>query len=75
MKRNELPPEILKKVMEGTVIPAIPCALDASRRFDEKRQKALIRYYIDSGVGGIAVAVGFPSVGLVSTLPLAPRVV
>jgi len=43
--------------MEGAVIPAIPLALDADRRFDERRQKALIRYYIDSGAGGIAVAV------------------
>lgn len=39
------------------MIPAVPLALDAQRRFDERRQRALIRYYLDCGVGGIAVAV------------------
>jgi len=46
-----------KILKEGTVIPAIPLALDANRQFDEKRQRALIRYYLDAGVGGVAVAV------------------
>lgn len=41
----------------GTVIPAIPLALDEHRHFDERRQRALIRYYLDSGVGGIAAGV------------------
>ena len=57
MTRNDLPPEILNNIMEGKVIPAIPLALDAARRFDERRQKALVRYYIDAGAGGIAIAV------------------
>jgi dihydrodipicolinate synthase/N-acetylneuraminate lyase len=39
------------------VIPAHPLALTARRRFDERRQAALTRYYIDAGVGGIAVGV------------------
>lgn len=39
------------------MIPAVPLALDGQRRFDERRQRALIRYYLDCGVGGIAVAV------------------
>ena len=42
---------------KGTVIPAIPLALDEKRNFDEKRQRLLVRYYLAAGVGGIAVAV------------------
>jgi dihydrodipicolinate synthase/N-acetylneuraminate lyase len=41
----------------GCVIPAHPLALTASRRLDERRQRALARYYIASGVGGLAVGV------------------
>ena len=41
----------------GTVIPAFPLTLNADRSFNERRQRALIRYYLDSGVGGLAVAV------------------
>lgn len=41
----------------GTVIPAHPLALDKERRFDERRQRALSRYYIAAGVGGLAVGV------------------
>ena len=54
MNRHEL---ALKKLHEGTVIPANPLALDENRHFDEKRQRAVCRYYLDSGVGGLAVAV------------------
>jgi Dihydrodipicolinate synthetase family len=39
------------------VIPAHPLALDATRRFDWRRQRALTRYYIDAGAGGLAVGV------------------
>ena len=39
------------------VIPAHPLALTATRRLDERRQRALTRYYIDAGAGGIAVGV------------------
>lgn len=42
---------------QGTVIPAHPLALNANRQIDEKRQRALTRYYIASGAGGIAVGV------------------
>jgi dihydrodipicolinate synthase/N-acetylneuraminate lyase len=41
----------------GTVIPAIPLDLDKNRKFDEKRQRALVRYYLAAGAGGIAAAV------------------
>ena len=54
MNRHE---KALAKLHEGTVIPANPLALDENRNFDEKRQRALVRYYLDAGVGGLAVAV------------------
>jgi dihydrodipicolinate synthase/N-acetylneuraminate lyase len=41
----------------GVAIPAHPLALSADRRLDERRQRALARYYIASGVGGLAVGV------------------
>jgi dihydrodipicolinate synthase/N-acetylneuraminate lyase len=45
---------ILKR---GTVIPAHPLALDAARKLDPRRQRALTRYYLDAGAGGLAVGV------------------
>ena len=42
---------------EGVVIPAHPLALDANRKLDERRQRALTRYYLAAGAGGIAVGV------------------
>ncbi|MFE6889082.1 dihydrodipicolinate synthase family protein [Streptomyces sp. NPDC057694] len=47
----------LEVLSRGTVIPAHPLALDADRRLDERRQRALTRYYLASGAGGVAVAV------------------
>ena len=41
----------------GTVIPAHPLALDANRKLDPRRQRALTRYYLDAGAGGLAVGV------------------
>jgi dihydrodipicolinate synthase/N-acetylneuraminate lyase len=41
----------------GLAIPAHPLALNASRKLDERRQRALSRYYIAAGVGGLAVGV------------------
>ena len=49
--------EIRNTLFEGIVIPAIPLALHEDGNFDHKHQKALLRYYIDAGVGGIAAAV------------------
>ena len=45
------------RLFEGLVIPAHPLALDASRRLDRRRQRALSRYYLDAGAGGLAVGV------------------
>lgn len=41
----------------GVVIPAHPLALTAERKLDEQRQRALTRYYLDAGAGGLAVGV------------------
>jgi dihydrodipicolinate synthase/N-acetylneuraminate lyase len=45
------------KLQQGLVIPAHPLALNAQRRLDERRQRALTRYYCEAGSGGIAVGV------------------
>ncbi len=47
----------LARFHKGTVIPAHPLALTAERKLDERRQRALTRYYQDAGAGGLAVAV------------------
>lgn len=49
--------EIKQLLHGGTVIPAHPLALNASRKLDERRQRGLTRYYIACGTGGIAVGV------------------
>jgi len=54
---SELPADILTLLRRGTVIPAHPLALDRSRRLDATRQRALTRYYLDAGAGGLAVGV------------------
>jgi len=54
---SQLPKETLALLRRGTVIPAHPLALDAKRRFDVRRQRALTRYYLDAGAGGLAVGV------------------
>jgi len=54
---QDIPPAVLAVLRRGTVIPAHLLALDAGRRLDERRQRALTRYYIDAGAGGIAVGV------------------
>lgn len=57
MKYTELPIDVLNTLRKGVVIPALPLALDENRKLDERRQRALMRYYLDAGVGGVAVAV------------------
>src|ERR1700675_2766799 len=57
LHRSDLPREVLEVLARGTVISAHPLALDAARRFDRRRQRALTRYYIDAGAGGLAVGV------------------
>src|SRR5688500_9043989 len=55
--QKQLPPEIAALLRRGTVIPAHPLALDARRKLDPRRQRALARYYLDAGAGGLAVGV------------------
>jgi dihydrodipicolinate synthase/N-acetylneuraminate lyase len=45
------------RLLDGLVIPAHPLALTAERGLDEPRQRALTRFYLDAGAGGIAVGV------------------
>ncbi len=45
------------RFQQGIAVPAHPLALDADRRLDERRQRALTRYYLASGAGGLAVGV------------------
>jgi dihydrodipicolinate synthase/N-acetylneuraminate lyase len=49
--------ELRQALGRGLVIPAHPLALDANGRFDERRQRALTRYYAAAGAGGLAVGV------------------
>jgi len=53
----EPPSWVRDALAEGMVVPAHPLALDGARRFDERRQRALTRYYHAAGAGGLAVAV------------------
>src|SRR5437773_8511422 len=54
---NAIPEEIRANLQRGVVIPAHPLALNAQRKLDERRQRALSRYYIAAGAGGLAVGV------------------
>lgn len=54
---HDLPQDITGLIRRGTVIPAHPLALTEERRMDERRQRALTRYYVDAGAGGLAVGV------------------
>src|SRR3982074_2532850 len=49
--------DIRQTLNRGVAIPAHPLALNANRRLDERRQRALSRYYIAAGAGGLAVGV------------------
>lgn len=49
--------ELRRLLLSGGVIPAHPLALNASRTLDERRQRALTRYYLEAGSCGLAVGV------------------
>lgn len=57
MHWNAIPSESLAVLRRGAVIPAHLLALDADRRLDDRRQRAMTRYYLDAGAGGVAVGV------------------
>lgn len=74
-KAVRLSREKLQALHDGLVIPAHPLALNKDRKLDERRQRALTRYYAESGAGGIAVGVHStqfeirdPAVGLFDTV-------
>jgi dihydrodipicolinate synthase/N-acetylneuraminate lyase len=48
---------VQQTLLQGIAIPATPLALNASRKLDERRQRALYRYYRAAGAGGLAVGV------------------
>ncbi len=52
-----LPPSIAHVLRRGLVLPALPLALTAERRLDERGQRGLCRYYLAAGAGGLAVGV------------------
>lgn len=63
--------QLRSHLLAGQAIPALPLALDRRRRWDETSQRALVRYYVDAGAGGLAVgvhstqfAIRSPEVGL-----------
>jgi dihydrodipicolinate synthase/N-acetylneuraminate lyase len=49
--------DIFNKLRSGCVIPAHPLALQANNAIDEQHQRALTRYYLASGAGGLAIGV------------------
>ncbi|MDA0206452.1 MAG: dihydrodipicolinate synthase family protein [Acidobacteria bacterium] len=54
---TDWPDGVLAAIRRGVAIPASPLALDANRKFDPRRQRALTRYYVDAGAGGVAIGV------------------
>ena len=58
------PADPVELFRSGLVIPAHPLALTEDRRLDERRQRALSRYYLESGAGGLAVAVHTTQFGI-----------
>jgi dihydrodipicolinate synthase/N-acetylneuraminate lyase len=49
--------DLRSELRRGLVIPAHPLALTSARKLDERRQRALTRYYLAAGAGGLAVGV------------------
>jgi len=52
-----MPLDLRSHLLAGQVIPALPLALKKNRQWDEAQQRALVRYYLDAGTGGLAVGV------------------
>jgi Dihydrodipicolinate synthetase family len=57
MHHSEMNQEVRRLIAEGTVIPAHPLALNADCTLDATHQRALTRYYVDAGAGGLAIGV------------------
>src|ERR1700752_4785817 len=54
---QDWPPDVLAALRRGGGIPAHQLARDGPRKLDVRRQRALTRYYLDAGAGGLAVGV------------------
>jgi dihydrodipicolinate synthase/N-acetylneuraminate lyase len=57
LRWQDWPSAVLTAFRKGVVIPAHPLALGPDRKLDARRQRALTRYYLDAGAGGLAVGV------------------
>ena len=57
MHWTDIPSDSLAVLRRGSVIPAHLLALDEQRKLDARRQRAMTRYYLDAGAGGVAVGV------------------
>ncbi|MEO7547181.1 MAG: dihydrodipicolinate synthase family protein, partial [Ramlibacter sp.] len=57
MHWSDIPGDSLAVLRRGSAIPAHLLALDAQRQLDPRRQRAMTRYYLDAGAGGVAVGV------------------
>jgi len=75
MIKKNIASDVIGSIKKGVVIPALPLALNSRRSLDERRQRALIRYYLDAGAGGIAIgvhttqfAIRQPEIGLYNPL-------
>ena len=49
--------QLREQLHSGLIIPAHPLALNSQRQLDERRQRALTRYYLAAGAGGLAIGV------------------
>jgi hypothetical protein len=57
MNFSDIPADSMAVLRRGAAIPAHLLALDANRKLDARRQRAMTRYYLDAGAGGVAVGV------------------
>ncbi|WP_439597503.1 dihydrodipicolinate synthase family protein [Falsiroseomonas sp.] len=57
LRWQDWPKDVLARLRAGCAIPAHPLALNARRALDPLRQRALSRYYLAAGAGGLAVGV------------------
>jgi dihydrodipicolinate synthase/N-acetylneuraminate lyase len=57
MRWTEWSKGVAERLREGCAIPAHPLALTEDGKLDERRQRALSRYYLAAGAGGLAVGV------------------
>ncbi|WP_306256789.1 dihydrodipicolinate synthase family protein [Pararhizobium sp. IMCC21322] len=57
MNATDIPSPVMATLRKGACLPAHPLVLNSDRQLDRVRQRAVTRYYMDAGAGGIAVGV------------------